>query len=227
MGSMRSGYPRGGFRTQNPVTTPKRHGADRTAQDGEYVSREGFQQDVALQRENGACDQENDEEGQKIVSPLIKVLMPSILSRNQVENCTSTAVRRRNTIRGRRRCSCSIVTSKGRGCAADIRNIGISPPLACGAAAALPVNVQGFQSHQSAAPSTGWIKARKWIPSLWPVAAAVRKTSGSSTRGILPGRLTAANAPHQCHRTRDRFHDSGLCCQISVRLPPLCSSRAG
>ena len=101
--------------------------------------------------------------------------------------------------------------------------------LRCGCCSAR-LDVQGFEAAKEyrSRHRTGWIEAGKWTPSLWPVAAAVGQTSGSSTRRSLPGQLTAAKRPSSAPSDAEiRFHDSGLCCRVSVRLYPLGSSRAG
>ena len=97
-----------------------------------------------------------------------------------------------------------------------------------GAALLCPVNVQGFEAAKEiAAAITGWIKAGKWIHHCGPWRRQSGRPLGRSTRRSLPGQAYRCKTPLiSAIGTRDRFHDSGLCCRSACAYP-LCSGRAG
>lgn len=120
-----------------------------------------------------------------------------------------------------------IVTSKTGAALQDIRNI-ISRRWPAVRLLLCPVNVQGFEAAKEIAAAIDRLDKSGEVDTI-----IVARGGGSredlwvfNAEIIARGSLPLQSAPHQCHRTRDRFHDSGLCCRSACAYP-LCSSRAG
>ena len=120
-----------------------------------------------------------------------------------------------------------IVTSKTGAALQDIRNI-ISRRWPAVRLLLCPVNVQGFEAAKEIAAAIDRLDKSGEVDDhhCGPWRRQSGRPLGLQRGDHCPGSLPLQNAPHQCHRTRDRFHDSGLCCRSACAYP-LGSSRAG
>lgn len=113
-----------------------------------------------------------------------------------------------------------IVTSKTGAALQDIHNI-ISRRWPAVRLLLCPVNVQGFEAAKEIAAAIDRLdKSGEVDTIIVAVAAAVGKTSGSSTRRSLPGQLTAAKRPSSVPSDTRLISRFWTLLQISVRLPP-------